>query len=234
MKLSDILLLTLFFVMGSMIFAIKQMQKAERPVETAAPTPSIKPVLPQAQAGIPELRLQLSTPKTPGSYGRLSLDKFLARTETKVTLRPAAPKSSAQRQSEPAPAIRPAEPFNPPTEPKLDLSLQPLPAETVEPINLPDLSIGDEAMFIDRVVQMAEASPVRPDARGCGTLNHGLGVKKEAKVRSVGMERQLTKRASIGVEYVYKDGCYKNAIAALPVQNMPGDDGVNLRVNMRF
>lgn len=48
------------------------------------------------------------------------------------------------------------------------------------------------------------------------------------------MERQITKRASIGVEYVYKDGCYKKAIAPLSGLDMPGDDGVNLRVNMKF
>jgi hypothetical protein len=48
------------------------------------------------------------------------------------------------------------------------------------------------------------------------------------------MERQITGRTSIGVEFVYKDGCYKKAIAPLKAAKMPGDDGVNLRVNMRF
>ena len=220
MKLSDILLLSLFFVMGSMIFAIKQMQKANRPAETPVPVPAIKPVLPKAQAATPELRLQLSTPETAGSYGRLSLDQFLARSEPEVTLRDTAPRDAVQKlpqQTQEAAPQRPAQ-----TPPRLE----PIETHKAEPINLPTLDRHEEAMFMDRVALMAEASPIQPGARDCGHAN--------SKVRSVGMERQLTDRTSIGVEYVYKDGCYKNAIAPLRSLAMPSDDGVNLRVNMRF
>jgi len=116
MKLRDILLVALLGVMGSLVFAIKQSQKSLETDSAIIPVPSVKPAPPKI-AGLPELRLDLSTPETAGSYGRLSLDKFLAQGEA---------------------------------------------------------------------------------------------------------------------EYVYKDGCYKKAIAALPLGNMPSDDGVNLRVNMRF
>ena len=118
---------------------------------------------------------------------------------------------------------------------KPNIQLSNLQYETAEPIKLPTSAPMETVRFMDQVVNMAEASPLQPDSRGCGTLNHNLkSAPKHAKVRSVGMERQLTDRTSIGVEYVYKDGCYKNAIAPLNSLDMPGDDGVNLRVNMRF
>jgi hypothetical protein len=117
----------------------------------------------------------------------------------------------------------------------LDLSIQDLAQADMTPARLPSLSQIDESRFIDGVIDMAEASPIQPDSRGCGSLNHSLNAApKYDKVRSVGMERQITGRTSIGVEFVYKDGCYKKAIAPLKSANMPGDDGVNLRVNMRF
>ncbi len=241
MRVSNILLLALFLVMGSMVFMFQNMQDANGSLNSPAPAralpvpvPTIKPVpIALSKASLPQFHLDLSAPKDVGSHGRLSLDAFLAPAEPEVIIRPAKPKAAAEHRSNAAP-VRPAPHFMPLAESKLDLSLQPLPIETANPVSLPNLSINKDTLFIDRMVEIAEASPVQPDSRGCGTLNHGLGVKKQSKVRSVAMQRQLTGRTSIGVEYVYKDGCYKTAISTLPVQNMPGDDGVNLRVNMKF
>ena len=107
---------------------------------------------------------------------------------------------------------------------------------TADATSLPYLPKMDKPQFIDRVAHMAEASPLKPGARDCGSLKQPSlkTAPKHAKVRSVGMKRQLTDNTSIGVEYVYKDGCYKNAIAPLRSLDMPSDDGVNFRVNMKF
>lgn len=246
MKLSDILLLTLFFVMGSMIFAIKKMQAANGGGTATVPVPVIKPEVeaaPLPEASLPKLRLEMSGPATAGSYGRLSLDEFLAKGAPTIDIptldiRDTAPKASVKQEPQPGSVIkRPrkdsgdqaslkAKPF---------LNLAAGDFETAASVKLASLTTVEDIRFMDQVVNMAEASPLQPDSRGCGTLNHNLkSAPKHAKVRSVGMERQITNRASIGVEYVYKDGCYKNAIAPLQSLNMPGDDGVNLRVNMRF
>lgn len=239
MKLSDILLLTLFFVMGAMIFAIKQMQANLGAEDIAVPTPVIKP---QAKAlpgtTLPKLRLDMSTPEKPGSYGRLSLDEFLAKGSTHTRIRQSVPQNSVEQNSPTGSVIkRPRKRKDDQaalfTKPNIQLSN--FQSETAEPINLPTKPQASNVRFMDQVVNMAEASPVQPDSRGCGTLKQDLNsAPKHAKVRSVGMERQLTERTSIGVEYVYKDGCYKNAIAPLSALDMPSDDGVNLRVNMRF
>jgi len=237
MKLRDILLLALLGVMGSLVFAIKQKQKELGNDGNNVPVPMVKPAPPQI-AGLPELRLDLSTPETAGSYGRLSLDKFLAQGEAEITIRDTAPKSSAAttplRSSEPS-----QQPISQTLQPRMGSNLllrdDDLGFDKAEALSLPYVPVQEKDLFIDRVTQMAEASPLQPDSRGCGTLNHNIkSGAKHSKVRSVGLERQLTKRTSIGVEYVYKDGCYKKAAAALPVGNMPGDDGVNLRLNMRF
>ena len=237
MKLRDILLVALLGVMGSLVFAIKQSQQSLETDSAIIPVPSVKPAPPKI-AGLPELRLDLSTPETAGSYGRLSLDKFLAQGEAEITIRDTAPKSSAAttplRSSEPS-----QQPIGQTLQPRMGSNLllrdDDLGFDKAEALSLPFKPSQDKELFIDRVTQMAEASPLQPDSRGCGTLNHNIkSGAKHSKVRSVGLERQLTERTSIGVEYVYKDGCYKKAIAALPLGNMPRDDGVNLRVNMRF
>jgi hypothetical protein len=237
MKLRDILLVALLGVMGSLVFAIKQSQKSLETDSAIIPVPSVKPAPPKI-AGLPELRLDLSTPETAGSYGRLSLDKFLAQGEAEITIRDTAPKSSAAttplRSSEPS-----QQPIDQTLQPRMGSNLllrdDDLGFDKAEALSLPYVPVQEKDLFIDRVTQMAEASPLQPDSRGCGTLNHNIkSGAKHSKVRSVGLERQLTERTSIGVEYVYKDGCYKKAIAALPLGNMPSDDGVNLRVNMRF
>lgn len=239
MKLSDILLLTLFFVMGAMIFAIKQMQANVEHLEPSVPVPAVKP---QAKAvpetSLPQLRLDMSGAEQAGSYGRLSLDEFLAKDSPDTTIRQTAPRDTAT-QTPPANSVikRPrkrkgdqAGLFDTPA-----VQFSNLQFETAEPINLAALPSMDDVRFMDQVVEMAQASPVQPDSRGCGTLKNTLkSGQKHAKVRSVGLARQLTDRTSIGVEYVYKDGCYKSAIAPLQSLNMPSDDGVNLRVNMRF
>lgn len=90
-KLSDILLLTLFFVMGSMIFAIKKSQKSMESETPYTPLPSVKP-----EIGAPALRLELSSPEKAGSYGRLSVDEFLTRGATETHIRDQAPKAAAE------------------------------------------------------------------------------------------------------------------------------------------
>ena len=237
MRLRDILLVALLGVMGSLVFAINQNQKSLETDSAIIPVPSVKTAPPKI-ADLPELRLDFSTPETAGSYGRLSLDKFLAQGEAEITIRDTAPKSSAAttplRSSEPS-----QQPISQTLQPRMGSNLllrdDDLGFDKAEALSLPYVPVQEKDLFIDRVTQMAEASPLQPDSRGCGTLNHNIkSGAKHSKVRSVGLERQLTKRTSIGVEYVYKDGCYKKAAAALPVGNMPGDDGVNLRLNMRF
>ena len=239
MKFSGILLVTLFFVMGVMIFAIKQMQAGLEEEEIAMPVPAIKP---QAKAmpdtALPKLRLDMSTAETAGSYGRLSLDEFLAKGSPETSLRQTAPQDTAEQSPAAGSIIK--RPRNGHGDQaalfaKPDFQLSNLQHQTAEPINLPNAASIETVRFMDQVVNMAEASPLQPGSRECGTLKHDRkSAPKHAKVRSVGMERQLTERTSIGVEYVYKDGCYKNAIAPLNALNMPSDDGVNLRVNMRF
>ena len=237
MRLRDILLVALLGVMGSLVFAINQNQKSLETDSAIIPVPSVKTAPPKI-ADLPELRLDFSTPETAGSYGRLSLDKFLAQGEAEITIRDTAPKSSTAttplRSSEPS-----QQPISQTLQPRMGSNLllrdDDLGFDKAEALSLPYVPVQEKDLFIDRVTQMAEASPLQPDSRGCGTLNHNIkSGAKHSKVRSVGLERQLTKRTSIGVEYVYKDGCYKKAAAALPVGNMPGDDGVNLRLNMRF
>ena len=250
MKLSDILLLTLFFVMGSMIFAIKQMQEAIAPAEKTMPVPAIKPqakplpkASPKPTSPVPALRLEMSTPDKAGSYDRLSLEEFLAENPQSLSTRETAPQNAVEQIPDAESVLQ--RPRKTPRKDQGDqANLETMPPtiqlsnfqyEIAEPVSLKALPQIDESLFLDRVVNMAEASPLQPDSRGCGTLNHTLkSAPKYAKIRSVGMERKLTERTSIGVEYVYKDGCYKNAIAPLKSLDMPGDDGVNLRVNMRF
>jgi hypothetical protein len=180
----------------------------------------------------------MSAAEQAGSYGRLSLEEFLAKGSPDTTIRQTAPQDTAI-QTPPAGSVikRPRKPKGDQAalmaEPTIQFSK--LQYETAEPINLAPLPSIDKVRFMDQVVEMAQASPVQPDSRGCGTLKHTLkSAPKHAKVKSVGLERQLTDRTSIGVEYVYKDGYYKSAIAPLQSLNMPSDDGVNVRVNMRF
>jgi len=233
MKLSDILLLALFVVMGSMIFAMQKMQKDSVTVEPNIPVPTLKPV-----PNVFALRQAVSSPELAGSYGRLSVDKFLTEDTIDSQIQTNAPQThvstapSINRAIQPDPAKTDAVA---PLRTKPAIALNDFQIETGDLVNLTLSPEFSENRFADRFVDMAEASPLQPDSRGCGTLNHSLkSAPKHAKVRSVAMERKLTNRTSIGVEYVYKDGCYKKAIAPLGALNMPGDDGVNLRLNMRF
>jgi len=237
-KLSDVLLFTLFIVMGTMIFAIKKMQLADKPEQSKVPVPTLKSepsLLPEAS--LETLLLEMSTPKKAGSYGRLSLDDFLVKDTVDIIRHDQTPKAAAHSEPPANNVIkRPVQKderalLN--TMPEIKLS--DLHIETAQPVNLPYRAAIDKNRFVDRILDMTEASPIQPDSRGCGALNHNLkSAPKHSKVRSVGMERKITNRASIGVEYVYKDGCYKKAIAPLDSLDMPGDDGVNLRVNMKF
>jgi len=249
MKLSDILLLSLFCVTGSMIFAIKKMQAGNATDTVAVPVPALKPKsdslsvpapLPKVkpEASLAKPRLKISNPEKAGSYGRLSLDEFLAKDSPSIGIGQAAPKSTA-RQNSPVNSVIKQPHKNTSNQATLQtqppIKLSKLKIDTADPVNLPYLPQIDQSRFLDRVVDIAETSPLQPDSRGCGTLNYNLkSAPKHAKVRSVGMERQLTGRTSIGVEYVYKDGCYKNAIVPFKSLDIPGDDGVNLRVNMKF
>jgi len=96
-----------------------------------------------------------------------------------------------------------------------------------------DLSTPVADPLLTRVVHMAEASPIQPGSRGCGTAVLDTPISAN-NVNSVGYKREITPRIGVGLEYVYKDGCYQNAITPLNSRDMPSDDGVSLRVNMRF
>jgi len=239
MKRSQLFLLTLFCVMGSIIFSGKQTPENEEHNNASVPVPALKPAnLHASGAKLGELRLQMSTPDKAGSYSRLSLEQFLAKDTSSPSLDDRSPELTPRNQT----------PANNVTQPSRIEKDEPAPIHSPPSLHLSDLQIDagqaaslpylpdiNENRLLDRVFDMAEASPLQPDSRGCGTLNHNLkSAPKHSKVRSVGMERQLTNCASIGVEYVYKDGCYKKAVAPLNALELPGDNGVNLRMNMKF
>ena len=195
--------------------------------------PALKP-----EANIRAFSLDISSPTIAGSHGRLSLDQYLTEDSFNRELYDGTPDSVVWNEP-PAGSVS----ENPParTDEWAQVNATPsiplanLEINTVQGLDLNYLPDFGENRFVDRVFDIAEASPLQPDSRGCGTLNHSVkSAPKHSKVRSLGMERQLTDRTSIGVEYVYKDGCYKKAIRPLNALKMPGDDGVNLRVNMKF
>lgn len=239
MKLSNVLFLVVFCVIGAAIFLKQKMWQETTQPKTKVPVPALKPISEAApKAGSAQFGHKLYSPEKAGSYGRLSLDKFHSRAQPKIYIHATNPKKSIQDISQAKDVIEPS--FNlidnhAARQPNISLSLDGIHISSAEAINLPVLPKVDKLQFTDHILDLAEASPLQPDSRGCGALNHSLSSKpKQAKVRSIGLERKITKRASIGVEYVYKDGCYKKAITSLGASNMPGDDGVNLRVNMRF
>ena len=233
MGLSYVRLLSLAAVLGAIVFATHKIQKDIRPEGPKIPVPALKP-----ETNIQSFSLNVSSPIIAGSNGRLSLDQYLTEDEINSELYVDTP-SSMDWNEPPSgsvyenPAARTDEWALVNTTPSIPLDN--LEINTAEGLDLNALPDFGENGFVDRVVDIAEASPLQPESRGCGPLNHSVkSAPKHSKVRSVGMERQLTYRTSIGVEYVYKDGCYKKAIRPLNALNMPGDDGVNLRVNMKF
>lgn len=225
--------------MGSIIFAVTQMQKPKGLSQPGIPVPTIKPApVATPQTRTHQFHLDLSAPKDAGNYRRLSVDDFLVNVSPEIDVREVTLQISVQDTPPQPRAIkypRTTRDDRAASELETLIQLDNIQLSTAEAINLPSLSKIDDTRFVDRVVDMAEASPIQPDSRECGTLNQNFkSAPKYAKVRSLAMERKITKRASIGVEYVYKDGCYKKAITPLGALNMPGDDGVNLRVNMKF
>ncbi len=122
----------------------------------------------------------------------------------------------------------------PETELKMhSLTLEKADITAAEPIDLSLPQHADTNELFDRVVHMAETSPIQPGSRGCGAA--ALDTPKSANnVNSVGYKREITPRIDVGVEYIYKDGCYQNAITPISSLDMPTDDGVNIRFNMRF
>ncbi len=122
----------------------------------------------------------------------------------------------------------------PETEVKMhSLTLEKADIAAAELINLSLPQHAETNELFNRVIQMAESSPIQPGSRGCGTAV--LNTPKSANnVNSVGYRREITPRIDVGVEYIYKDGCYQNAITPISSLDMPADDGVNIRFNMRF
>ena len=233
MKVSNASLLALLLVMGSLGFTVKKMSKVSGPEAPKVPVPALKP-----QTHKPTPRSAMISSVDTGSYGRLSLDQYLTQDRSKGDIVTETPKAVVWN----TPSVN-SSAKHPETETHNWTSLEVTPSiplnnldiKTAESVQLNYLSDFSENRWVDHVVGMAEASPVQPDSRGCGSLNYNVkSAPKYSKIRSVGMERQLTDRTSIGVEYVYKDGCYKKAIKPLNALNIPGDDGVNLRVNMKF
>jgi hypothetical protein len=241
-----------------MVFAITKMNH-DKAFARPVPVPGLKPVSNiEINTISPSFNLDLSTSAEAGQYRRLRVDQFLAampaipeRSPLDVTPSALAglgsgPPNTSLTVNQPLPEqadfTSERQDFERDTQDEtlkktthFYLNDNTLSRADTAQTSLPYLPQINESRFIDRVIDMAEASPIQPDSRGCGSLNHSLNAApKYDKVRSVGMERQITGRTSIGVEFVYKDGCYKKAIAPLKAAKMPGDDGVNLRVNMRF
>ena len=230
-------ILTLCLIIAAGLFAAKHIQKTEGSL-AQIPAPSLKPRLETKLSG---LRLDMSKPIEPGHYRRLSLDEFFTKDgptpDNFDNINGMAPKNGTvyTSRSNPIDAITPQKnkTNNLQSLPHIDLTDVEL--NTAEHTSLSTISSLDQNRFIDRIVDMAEASPVKPNARNCGSLQYNSNSKpKHSKVKSVAMKRQLTERTSVGVEYVYKDGCYKNAIPPSNIGKVPGDDGVNFRVNMKF
>ena len=208
----------------------------------------------------PETAKVVSVAAKPAPIPRKAVSAPKIMPETHVTtshpVMPSMPVSAARRAPKPQlglaprgipsklhpPQKRMIEPALPPgiimpapeTEVKMHLlTLEKADIAAAEPINLSLPQHAETNELFDRVVHMAEASPIQPGSRGCGTTV--LDTPKSANnVNSVGYKREITPRIDVGVEYVYKDGCYQNAITPISSQDMPADDGVNIRLNMRF
>ncbi len=111
MKLSDILVVTLFLVMGSLIFVMKKMQASEI-ADSQADVPSVI-VTAQNPASVkidmPSLSAAQSRPEMAGSYGRLSLDSIItAEAEPPVIeVRDSTPRQSAETLPEEVKTAKP-------------------------------------------------------------------------------------------------------------------------------
>lgn len=91
----------------------------------------------------------------------------------------------------------------------------------------------EDVRLIERVAEIADNSPLQPGSRSCG--HNRLNSSGSAnKVKSIGYERRLSRRIDLELEYIYQDECYQKAVAPVIPKNLPSDDGVKLRVNMRF
>lgn len=239
MKFSNILFLALLCVMGAALVIMQKMWQETTQSKAKVPVPALKPISETTpKADISQFDLKLYSPEKAGSYGRLSLESFHSTARRANSILATQIHPSVQNISQTTNAIElplHQSETHAALQPDISLPLGDIQLSPAEAINLPLLPKIDRFEFTDHIAGLAEASPIQPDSRGCGALNHNLNSKpKQSKVRSVGMTRKITERASIGLEYVYKDGCYKKAITSLGASNMPGDDGVNLRVNMRF
>lgn len=100
MKLSDILVLTLFIIMGALIFMMKKMQYSEMSDSQAGASSIVSaPNTPSSvKVDRPSLSSKHSSPEMAGSYGRLSLDNILTiETEPPVIkMRDSTPSQSAE------------------------------------------------------------------------------------------------------------------------------------------
>ena len=151
-----------------------------------------------------------------GRLRRLSLHSF-------GTIRPDTAKARAHRASAP---LTDAAPRPAPVQGLPVINLSPNSDESVALIKL-DTPHGYEHIdFTDTLAGLAQESPIQPQKHPCAASSKSI--------KSLGMERQLTQSASLGVEYVYKEKCHSKTMSALSAEKLPDETGVKLRLNMRF
>jgi hypothetical protein len=203
-------------------------------VVSVTPTPAL---IPRKTASVPSIAPQMPAAIPNATISPKLVAKPKGQPKPKLGLGPrGVPSKLGQRHGQDR--LQPASPDILVPAPGMELQIHSLTLEPPDPadVKLINLSLPQHAEtneLFDRVVQMAEASPIQPGSRGCGTAV--LNTPKSANnVNSVGYKREITPRIDVGVEYVYKDGCYQNAITPISSLDMPADDGVNIRFNMRF
>jgi len=252
MKVYDVALLALIGVTGCLIYVMGQRASGdETTVTPAAPqvTPSLKPTAKEDEVAVQSLkvgtlrRFSIGQFQVKPSHNPSRTPKVVTVTRTRIEQNTAsAPIVPAQRvepskahpqQTHQAPAPIPSSVVMPAPENEIKIDSLSLDREDHAAFEKIDLTVPTTDLLLDRVVHMAEASPIQPGSRSCGTTV--LDTPKSANnVNSVGYKREITPHIGVGLEYVYKDGCYQNAIMPLNSRDMPSDDGVSLRVNMQF
>ncbi len=164
-------------------------------------------------APAPKLKPERVTYYQAGRLGRLSLHAF-----------------GNLYQRAPIPRSEPAQPhFVAAPRPLKDIpsiDLSPAIEETEALIKLDKPIDYKHIEFTDKLVNIAEDVPIQRKKHPCAASSKSI--------KSLGMERQITDAASLGVEYVYKEKCHARSMSALTSQNLPDETGVKLRLNMRF
>ena len=174
------------------------------------PIPALKPIIQKTETW---------PVHQPGHLRRLSLENFESRRNTAPSNEVSSAPPIPQPEFIALPTVTPPSTFT------LDVSKL-TQAELAAPLTLNDLGEYQHIDLTDRLIDMAKTSPVQPQKRGCAASSKSI--------KSVGVERQLTDKTSLGVEYIYKEKCHSQNIAILNAHDIPSDKGVKMRLNMRF